>query len=158
MTKPEAERPLELSLTRVLGAPRALVWSVWTEPEHAKQWWGPHGFTTPVYEADLRPGGSLRVHMRAPDGEIFPQEGIFEIVDPPQRLVTVGAVEIAGSVAFEARTEIRLTESDGKTTVRVLQTYSNLSPAAAGAIEGAPIGWSQQFEKLDTYLRMAIGP
>jgi uncharacterized protein YndB with AHSA1/START domain len=42
--------------TRVLSAPRRLVFKAWTDPEHVAQWWGPYGFTNPVCEVDVRPG------------------------------------------------------------------------------------------------------
>jgi uncharacterized protein YndB with AHSA1/START domain len=143
----------ELSIARTFDAPRALVWTVWTEPNHAAQWWGPHGFTTPVYETDLRPGGRIRVHMRAPDGTIFPSEGAYEEVVAPERLVSFGVVEIGGQVAFEVRMTVTFEEHDGKTTVRVLQSFSKLAPAAAGAIAGARQGWTQQLDRLEAYLR-----
>jgi uncharacterized protein YndB with AHSA1/START domain len=142
-----------IEITRVFDAPLALVWRVWTDPVHVKQWWGPHGFTTPLYEADLRTGGTLRYHMRAPDGSVFPSEGRFEEVVPHERIVVVGAVEIAGNVAFTARTEARFSEANGRTTVAIRQTYTNVSPIGRQAIDGAPVGWTQQFERLEAYLR-----
>jgi len=147
----------ELSIVRVFDAPRNLVWQVWTNSEHARQWWGPHGFTTPVHEIDLRPGGVLRVHMRAPDGTIFPSVGTIEEVVPPERLVVSGVVEINGSTAFEARTAVTFEEKDGKTTVTVRQSYAKVSPAGAGAISGAREGWTQQLDRLDGYLRGFAG-
>ncbi|HYT14944.1 MAG TPA: SRPBCC domain-containing protein, partial [Burkholderiales bacterium] len=53
-------------ITRVFDAPRELVWRAWTDPRHMAQWWGPQGFTNPVCEMDVRPGGALRIVMRAP--------------------------------------------------------------------------------------------
>jgi hypothetical protein len=47
---------------------------VWTDPSHLAQWWGPHGFTNPVCEMDVRPGGALRIVMRAPDGTDYPMK------------------------------------------------------------------------------------
>jgi uncharacterized protein YndB with AHSA1/START domain len=67
-----AER--ELTITRVFDAPRALVFEVWTDPKHLAQWWGPQGFTNPVCEFDARVGGELRIHMRGPDGSIYPMK------------------------------------------------------------------------------------
>jgi uncharacterized protein YndB with AHSA1/START domain len=148
-----ATQPLELSVTRVFNAPRALVWAVWTDPKHAMHWWGPDGFTTPVYEADLRSGGVLRVHMRAPDGTIFPSVGTFEEVVVPERVVTFGVVEIGGTPAFEARTTVTFEEHDGKTTVIVHQSYAKINAAGEDAIEGAHQGWTQQLDRLDDYLR-----
>jgi uncharacterized protein YndB with AHSA1/START domain len=142
-----------LEITRVFDAPLVLVWRVWTEPEHVKHWWGPHGFTTPLYEADLRTGGTMRYHMRAPDGTVYPSEGRFEEVVPHERIVVVGAVEIAGDVAFTARTEARFSEANGRTTVAIRQTYTNVTPIGRQAIEGAPVGWAQQSERLEAYIR-----
>src|SRR5205085_2306725 len=77
----------ELTFTRIFDAPRALVLGMWTDPKHVAQWWGPRGFTNPVCEMDVRPGGALRIVMRAPDGTEYPMPGIFRDVVAPERLV-----------------------------------------------------------------------
>ena len=51
----------EVTLTRIIEAPRALVWAAWTEPRHMAKWWGPHHFTNPVCEMDVRAGGKLMI-------------------------------------------------------------------------------------------------
>ncbi len=61
---PPAKR--ELNITRIFDAPRSLVFKMWTDPKHVAQWWGPKGFTNPVCERDVRPGGALRIVMRGP--------------------------------------------------------------------------------------------
>ena len=53
----------EVTFTRMLNAPRALVWAAWTEPKHMAQWWGPRQFTNPVCELDVRVGGTRLVCM-----------------------------------------------------------------------------------------------
>ena len=65
----------EVTLTRLIDAPRALVWAAWTEPEHMAQWWGPHHFTNPRCEFDARPGGAIHIDMRGPDGTVYPMKG-----------------------------------------------------------------------------------
>src|ERR1700722_3962453 len=70
-----AER--ELKITRVFDAPREVVFKAWTDPKLLAQWWGPKGFTNPVCELDARPGGAIRVHMRGPDGTVYPMGGMF---------------------------------------------------------------------------------
>ncbi len=147
-----SETPV-IEITRVFDAPLALVWEVWTNPVHVKEWFGPHGFTTPLYETDLRTGGVMRYHMRAPDGSVFPSEGRFEEVVPHERIVVVGTVEIAGNVEFTARTEARFSEANGRTTIAIRQTYTNVGPIGKQAIGGASIGWAQQFERFEAYLR-----
>ena len=54
MTKADTR---DLIITRLFDAPRELVWKAWTEPERIMRWWGPKGFTSPVFKIDLRVGG-----------------------------------------------------------------------------------------------------
>lgn len=81
----------ELFLSRVIDAPRERVYTAWTK--HLPQWWGPHGMTTPAHEMDLRPGGSFRTLMRAPDGSEFPTRGVFLEVVPNERIVFTDAFD-----------------------------------------------------------------
>jgi uncharacterized protein YndB with AHSA1/START domain len=80
----------EYTETRVLDAPRELVWKAWTEPEQLAQWWGPKGMSTPIetIELDLRPGGAFRLTMVSDaSGAEFPTEMEFREVVEPDRLV-----------------------------------------------------------------------
>lgn len=81
----------ELSITRLISAPRALVWRCWTEPELIKQWFTPRPWTSPVVEIDLRPGGANYMLFRGPNGEEFPNRGVYLEVVPQQRLVFTDA-------------------------------------------------------------------
>ena len=73
--------------TRLLDAPRELVWSVWTDPKHLAQWWGPDGFTTTTSAFDFRPGGLWRFVMHGPDGSHHPNESVFLELHAPSKLV-----------------------------------------------------------------------
>ena len=77
----------ELSVTRLLNAPRELVWEVWTNPKHITHWWGPTGFSTTTHKMDLKPGGVWRFMMHGPDGTDFPNKIIFIEVKKPELLV-----------------------------------------------------------------------
>jgi activator of Hsp90 ATPase-like protein len=66
-----------LHMERVLHAPRELVFRARSEPEELAKWWGPAGFTAPSIELDLRVGGSYRVAMQPPEGELFYLQGEF---------------------------------------------------------------------------------
>ncbi|HEX9222992.1 MAG TPA: SRPBCC domain-containing protein, partial [Candidatus Acidoferrales bacterium] len=111
-----ANEEQELVLTRVFDAPRELVFKVWTDPKHVAQWWGPHGFTNPVCELDLRPGGAIRIHMRGPDGTVYPMTGVYQEVVPPERLVfTSAALDANGNPMFEVLTTVTFAEESGKT-------------------------------------------
>ena len=61
-----AER--SVTLTRVLKAPRALVWRAWTDMEMLKEWWGPEQFTNPVIEGNIQVDGVLQIIMHGPKG------------------------------------------------------------------------------------------
>jgi uncharacterized protein YndB with AHSA1/START domain len=74
-------------LTRLYDAPRALVWEAITDPRHVAKWYGGEGFSSPICEMDVRPGGVWRHVMRAPNGMEFPVNSVFLEVDPPERLV-----------------------------------------------------------------------
>ena len=74
-------------------------------------------------------GGTMRYHMRAPDGTVFPNEGRFEEVVLHERIIVVGTVEIAGNVAFTARTEARFSEANGRTTIAIRRNASANCPA-----------------------------
>jgi uncharacterized protein YndB with AHSA1/START domain len=73
-------------MRRVLPAPRPLVFKACTEPEELAKWWGPRGFTAPSVELDLRVGGSYRIAMQPPDGDLFYLSGEFVEVDSPAHL------------------------------------------------------------------------
>lgn len=81
----------ELTLTRLIDAPRLSLWRCWTEPELIKQWFTPRPWTTPVVEVDVRPGGASYMLFRGPDGEEFPNRGVYLEVVPGERLVFTDA-------------------------------------------------------------------
>ena len=144
------ERPSrELTFTRIFDAPRALVFGMWTDPKHVAQWWGPRGFTNPVCEMDVRPGGALRIVMRAPDGTEYPMPGIFRDVVAPERLVFTSFAEDAkGNRLLEALTTVTFVEHGGKTTLTVHARAVGLVPHAADMLAGMEAGWTQTLERL----------
>jgi uncharacterized protein YndB with AHSA1/START domain len=74
-------------ITRMFDADRKLVWRAITDPLHVAQWYGGPGFTSPVCEMDLRPGGAWHHVMQAPNGTQFTINSVFEEVVAPKRLV-----------------------------------------------------------------------
>ena len=84
-SSPEAER--EIVITRILNAPRSLVYDAWTDPKHIVHWWGPKGFTSTIHEIDVKPGGVWRLTMHGPDGVDYPNKIVFKEVVKPERLV-----------------------------------------------------------------------
>ena len=81
----------ELVLTRLIDAPRALLYRAWTDPEMLKQWFAPLPYTTPHAELDVRPGGANLIVMRSPDGQDMPNRGVYLEVVPNEKLVFTDA-------------------------------------------------------------------
>lgn len=81
----------ELTLSRLIAAPRSAVYRAWTDPALLKRWFTPRPWTTPVVELDVRPGGTSHIVMRGPDGAEFPNHGVYLEVVPNERLVFTDA-------------------------------------------------------------------
>lgn len=77
----------DLTISRVIRAPRARVWQAWSEPDHLKVWWCPKPWTTEVRAFDMRPGGAFHTFMSGPDGDTSDNPGVFLEVVPQERIV-----------------------------------------------------------------------
>jgi uncharacterized protein YndB with AHSA1/START domain len=142
-----------VTITRVLNAPRALVWAAWTDPKQMAQWWGPRGFTNPVCELDLRVGGRIRIDMRAPDGTVYPMTGTFRDVYVPARLVFMAeARDHSGKALLESLTTVTFAEEGGKTRLTVHAHAVGLAPIAPQMLAGMEAGWTQSIDKLEELL------
>ncbi len=154
----EATEPAqqELVMTRILDAPREVVFKAWTDPARVKLWWGPKGFTNPVCELDPRPGGAIRIHMRAPDGVVYPMTGVFnEIVEPERLVFTSGALDEKGTPLFEILTTVTFAEHGGKTKLTMHAKVMMATAAAAPHLAGMEMGWSQTLDRLAEYVAKA---
>lgn len=145
-------------ISRVLAAPRPLVWKVWTDPKHLAQWWGPNGFTNPVCEWDARVGGAIRIHMRGPEGTpydtIFPMIGVFREVVAPERLVFTNCpVDAAGKPTLEGLTTVTFAELGSKTRLTLETSAVAVVDYATRMLEGMEMGWAQSIDKLEELLK-----
>jgi len=139
----------EIVITRVFNAPRALVYQAWTNPVHLARWWGPRGFTNPRCEMDVRPGGIIRINMRAPNGTVYPMAGIYlELIEPEQITFTSGALDEKGTQLFEFLHVVHFSEKNGKTTLTIRSRVVKTTPEAAKYIGGFEAGMTQSLEKL----------
>jgi uncharacterized protein YndB with AHSA1/START domain len=153
MIERASARP-DMTIVRVFDAPRHLVWKAWTEREHLVRWWGPKGFTNPVCEVDVRPGGTLRITMQGPDGTLYPMVAAFDEVVEPERLAWTTAVEHDGNVSFEIRQTATFAERDGKTELTLLAFVLRATPESSFALGGMEQGWSQSLDKLAELLAL----
>ena len=138
-----------LTLTRMLDAPRELVFKMWTDPKHLQRWWGPKGSDNGETRLDLRPGGKIFIQMRGP-GFDHPMGGEFREIDPPRRLVyTATAFEDgAGNMKLENLQTVTLEDVGGKTRLTVHIVVLRASPDLIPALDGMEEGMSGSLDRL----------
>jgi uncharacterized protein YndB with AHSA1/START domain len=153
MSNPADPAARDLVLTRVVDAPRDLVFKAWTEPGRVARWWGPRGFTNPVCELDARPDGAIRIDMRAPNGTVYPMSGVFNEIVPPERLVfTSAALDARGRPLFEILNTVTFADRGGRTALTLEARVVTATPQGAPHLAGAETGWNQSLDRLGAYL------
>lgn len=137
----------EIITTRVVDAPRELVWKAWTDREQVAQWWGPNGFTNTIQEMDMRPGGVWRFVMHGPDHVDYQNKIIFEEIVKPERLAYthVSGPKFQATATFD--------EQGGKTKLTMRMVFDTAAERdrtvqVFGAIEGA----KQTLERLNQHV------
>jgi uncharacterized protein YndB with AHSA1/START domain len=144
----------EMSLTRRVGAPVDVVFRAWTDAKQLAEWWGPKGFTNPVCEADARVGGAIRIHMRAPDGTVYPMTGRFVEIDRPHRLVFVtAALDGEGKAMFEILNTVTFSAIAGGTEIALVAQVTSTTPAAPQYLAGMSQGWGQTLDRLAAFVQ-----
>ena len=137
-------------MTRVFDASRRLVFEAWTKPEHLPHWMlGPKGWTMPVCEIDLRPGGAWHFAWRHSDGTEMEMRGVYREITPPERLVST---ESWGGDWPETLNTLILSEEDGKTTITQTVLYPSKEARDAALQTGMKDGVSESFGRLDEHL------
>lgn len=166
MAHPNFSTPVadnEFFISRVVNAPRTLVFQAWTDPRHLTKWWGPAGFDNPVCELDLRPGGAHRITMRGPDGVEYPITGVFKEIIPPELLVMT--LDCAGHPAWwhdmvdpqrsgpnpagEMLQTVSFEDLDGKTRLSIRTRMLSAPIRAAMQKMGMHEGWSGSLDRLE---------
>jgi len=143
----------DLVMTRVFDAPRELVFKAWTETGHVAQWWGPNGFTNPVCELDVRAGGAIRIHMRAPNAVVYPMTGRFEEIAEPERLVFVSsALDEKGNSMFDILNTVLFAEQGDKTRLTLQARVIRATALAPQYLKGMEAGWTQSLDRLAAHL------
>jgi uncharacterized protein YndB with AHSA1/START domain len=144
----------EVTITRTFDAPRALVFKMWTDPEHLAKWWGPRGFTNPTCDVDVRPGGKIYIVMRGPPGtpysDDYPMTGEFQEIVAPERIVFMSyAIDKDGNVLIEGHNTVTFAEQGGKTTLTIKARAVARVAIGGQMIQGMEMGWTQSIDKLE---------
>ena len=139
---------LTLRLERVLPGSRERVFRACTEPAELAVWWGPHGFTTPHIDLDLRVGGRYRLAMQPPDGQLFHLSGEFRRVDPPTLLEYTFQWEPPDPDDRETIVTVSLRELGSSTEFGLVQ--SGFATEARRALHEG--GWTESLDRLEDLL------
>lgn len=139
----------EISITRIIAAPPALVFKAWLDPKQLAEWWGPKVFTNPVCEVDPRVGGKWRIVMRAPDGTEYPCGGEYrEIVYPTRLVFTNCAMDKEDNRILDGITTVNFATHQGKTMLILTTRATAMVDYAAAYLTGMEAGWTQSLDKL----------
>lgn len=140
----------ELVLTRRIDVPREKLFRAWTEPELLKQWFTPHPWTTPEAELDVRPGGSNRIVMADPEGNRFPNHGVYLDVVRNERIVVTDAFTeawVPSEKPFMVAT-ITFEDEDGGTRYTARVRHWTVEDRKAHEEMGFHAGWGQATDQL----------
>lgn len=141
-----------LVITRVFDAPRELVFKMWTDPDHLKNWWGPKHHPATVLNMDVRQGGAWRNCLTSVEtGDPLWHHGIFQEVIEPERLVFSFVWEEEGERGIENIVTITFEDVGGKTRMTLRQEPF----ISVGERDGHGEGWSSTFDRLEELLRSA---
>jgi uncharacterized protein YndB with AHSA1/START domain len=147
---------LVLIIERIFDAPRELVFRCWTEPEHFARWIGPQGFKSSILTWELRQGGKYLIHKRGPDGQEHWQQGVFQEIVPPERIVRTYCWADANGRPTRPETLLTVTFADlGGRTKLILHQSIFESVSARDAHRG---GWASSLERLAEYLALDSTP
>jgi len=149
----------DVVVVRAFNAPRTLVFDAWTKPALIQRWMlGPPGWTMPVCEMDVRPGGKFKWRWRSDEsGAEFGFSGEFREVVRPSRTVHVERYEPGdvGGEMGEALVTTELTEKNGVTTQTMTIRYESKAVRDAALKTGMTDGMEMSFQKLDELLAAA---
>jgi uncharacterized protein YndB with AHSA1/START domain len=144
----------EIVMIRAFDAPRELVFEAWTNPEHVRHWWGLRSSTIVVCEGDVRPGGSWRYVTREANGVEVPFTGVYQEVDPPERLVYTEMYDVepfnSGDPALNT---VTFTDEDGSTVVTLTTVYPSKEVRDFVLGTGMETGAAESYDRLAELLQ-----
>ena len=146
MTNMTADR--EIVVTRLIDAPRELVFAAFTKREHVEEWWVPGGT---IHEWDAQPGGLWRYSQSGPDGAQYPFKIEFIEITHPTKIVYDFGTD-AENAPEPVRTTVILEEENGKTRVTLQLLHATAAAREQAEQYGAAAGAQQALGSLADYL------
>ncbi len=122
----------EIVLSRVIDAPRELVFEAFTEVRHLSRWWGPEGFSTTTRSLDFRVGGEWDFVMHGPDGTDYPEWITWTEIIAPERIAMLHGESREDPNAFES---VLTFQPDGEATRIEMRTVFPTQELRQEAVE-----------------------
>ena len=141
----------EIVISRVIDAPRELVFEAFTEVRHLSRWWGPEGFSTTTRSFEFRVGGEWDFVMHGPDGTDYQEWIIWRKIAPPERIALLHGESRDDPNAFES---VLTFEPAGEETRTVMHTVFPTKELRDEAVEKyhAIEGGEQTLHNLAAYV------
>jgi len=141
----------EITISRLINAPRERVWSAWTDPDQLILWWGPDGFTNTFQEYAFCVGGVWKFIMHGPDGIDYPNKIVFSEIREPEHIAFTHSGADDDPTIFES--SVTFEDQDGGTLVTLRNVFETSEERdrvvkEVGAIEGG----KQTLGRLDTFV------
>jgi uncharacterized protein YndB with AHSA1/START domain len=139
----------ELVITRLVNAPRELVFKAWTNPRLAIKWWEPRDYPATHMDMDARPGGTWRHCLTSTEtGQGLWQHGVFREVVAPERLVFTFVWEEEGERGIETLVTITFANEGGKTRLTLRQKpFQSVEER-----DSHGYGWNSSVDRLEEHL------
>jgi uncharacterized protein YndB with AHSA1/START domain len=150
-----AVRPsaLEVFVRREFAAPREVVFAAWTDERLIGRWWAPRTYTTLACSMDVRPGGAWSRRLKAPDGGLISEHGVYREVVAPERLVIACTLDDPHGVArLEELIHVAFEQSGSRTRLLLNSTARGSGTEAAVMLAGMHKGWAQTVDRLSILL------
>lgn len=141
----------EITMTRVLDAPRELVYRAYTDPQIVPRWWGLRELTTVVERMEVRPDGTWRFLQKHPTaGTEYGFSGEYREVVPNELLVSTFGFDAMPELTMEDTT--RFEDRDGKTRVTITSRFESAEQRDAMLETGLEGGANDIWDRLAEYL------
>jgi uncharacterized protein YndB with AHSA1/START domain len=140
----------EIVISRVVDAPRHLVWEAYTNPEHLRRWLGSNDWTMSECDVDLRAGGSYRFVWRSDDGREIEAHGEYCELIPSERLVSA---EPPGGEWPARMSALTLTDEGGRTRITLEMIFASRRVRDAVLESRAEEGAMAGVDPFEVYVR-----
>ncbi len=125
------------------------VYEAWTTIEIFQKWFCPNGFTIALAEMNLKPGGVFRIHMKSPDGVIYPTKGEYILLEKPNRIVYKDSWDDNRQDNNPITTEVTFQEKDGKIKIQLYSSFVSTKQRDSILNSGVVDGWKMFLENLN---------